>query len=125
MESQRLIQEAKIKFKKRLVSNQNYTEEEVNEIKSLNTSLFGKTTRIDLELSKTFRSLAKLSQCELKPSTEIRSHRKIIGPVIVFLKKLSWPLIKAHLKNTLEGQQEFNSWTVYALAQQTKKKIAN
>ena len=57
-----------------------------------------------------------LSQVELKPARQIKSHRRFIGPVIVGVKKLIYPLIKLHLKDVFQGLEEYCQWNVYQQA---------
>jgi hypothetical protein len=52
----------------------------------------------------------------------IRSHRPIIGPVIVALKRALFPLVKLFLKDTLRQQREFNASVTALLAQVLSKK---
>lgn len=62
------------------------------------------------------RALCKLAKIDLKPASAIKSHRPLIGPSIVFLKRLTWPLIKFHLKDTFKAQEQFNTELVRAYA---------
>ena len=73
---------------------------------------------LDKQTSERFRALASFSQLELKPAREIKSHRKIIGPIIVALKRMSWPLIKIHLKDSFESLEQFSAWSLDTIAKQ-------
>lgn len=105
----------------RLNKNQQYTIEESNQIASLDRSLFGNKLALSEDQTTALRSLSKLSQIELKQSKEITSHRKYIGRLIVFLKKLSWPIIKVHLKEPFDGIKEFSEWMVFSHARQIQE----
>lgn len=118
VEPHELEDQIHLRLSTRLNQNSKYTVEEVRRITDLDRSLFPKDFAVSKETSDNLRALANLSQCQLKPAREIRSHRKLLGPVIVALKKLTWPLIKVHLNDTFEGLQEFCSRMVYSHAKQ-------
>jgi hypothetical protein len=94
-----------------------YDRREISAIEQLDRRLFPKDFKLSTEQTNSFRALCKLSQVELKPARAITSHRKVIGPLIVLLKRLSWPIFKVHLKDTVDGLQEFCAWSVYQQAQ--------
>ena len=108
----------------RLASAPNYSAEEINEVSSTAINLTKNIKDIDEKSFERLRSLAKLSQTELKPSS-ISSHRKIIGPIIVTIKKLVWPFIHAQLKDSFNSNKEFNAMMLeehlIRLNQQAKK----
>ena len=62
------------------------------------------------------RALSNHAQVTIKPENDFKSHRKLIGPLISFAKKLSFPLVNCHVKKSLTTQQEFNQTVVEALA---------
>ncbi|MFN8392676.1 MAG: hypothetical protein U0136_20460 [Bdellovibrionota bacterium] len=93
----------------RLAAGNDLTAEEVEKLSKLSKSLFPHDFSISEETQETFRVLCSFSRCELKPSRSITSHRRFIGPLIVFFKRLSWPLIRFHLKEPFESMQYFNS----------------
>lgn len=49
--------------------------------------------------------------------TEIKSHRPLIGPIIVALKKMLFPILKILLKDFVKAQREFNAATIMLLAE--------
>ena len=100
----------------RLNQNQLYNLSEVDQIASYPFRLFPTDFELTEDETTKMRALCTLSQCQLRPATSITSHRRFIGPVIVFIKKLSWPFIKLHLKETLAGIQGFQSWNVKTIA---------
>lgn len=106
---------AKSALEQRLNSAHNYTAQEIAEVGSLERKLFPSCV-IDKETTEVFRRLCVLSNIKLVPSSEIRSHRKFIGPVIVAVKKLSYPMIRVHLKGIFEALEEFCAWSLYAHA---------
>lgn len=54
------------------------------------------------------RRLCQSWDIELRPLT-ITSHRPIIGPVIVAVKKILFPLVQVFLKDLIRQQRDFNS----------------
>ena len=110
-----LEKRAKDALNSRLKSAENYTLDEIAEISSLERKLFPQSS-IDKETTDLFRRLSALSNIKLTPSREITSHRKLIGPLIVAVKRISYPLIRVHLKRIFEALEEFCAWSVYAHA---------
>lgn len=99
-------------------SNGHYTIEEIEAVSRLKRTLFPPDFQLDQETSECFRTLVQFADVQLKPAQMIRSHRRFIGPLIVFIKKLTWPLIQIHLKDTINSAREFNARTVILLAKQ-------
>lgn len=95
-----------------------FSEVEISDIARLQRTLLPRSFSLSLSDTEVLRSLAKFSQTELRPSGSIRSHRKIIGPFIVLLKRLSWPFIALHMKDVVASNREFNSRALVLLAQQ-------
>ena len=95
-----------------------YTKEEIQEIESNSTALFPKDFVVDEQLTNEMRALCMLSQAKLKPARQITSHRKFLGPLIVALKRITFPFIRVHLEDTYKGIEQFNSWMVKSHAQQ-------
>lgn len=62
------------------------------------------------------RRLCQTWDIEIKPA-EIKSHRPIIGPVIVALKRLIFPMLKILLKDFVKSQREFNAATIMLLSE--------
>jgi hypothetical protein len=103
----------------RLSGNDAYNKEEIIKVANLDNKLMPEGFVLSSDQTEHLRALCKLSKVELKPAREITSHRKIIGPAIVFLKKLTWPLMQIHLKDTFNELSDFCSWTVKTIAEQT------
>lgn len=102
----------------RLARNDHYSFDEIEHIATLDHLLFPRSFVIDENLCNRFRRLAMFSQVGLRPVRTITSHRKIVGPVIVLLKNLTWLLVKVHLQNTMDALQELHCGIVELLAQQ-------
>ncbi len=102
----------------RLKTSPSYSQEEILRVSELSKRLFYDGFYLGEDHTNRLRALCSLSQSSLKPANEISSHRKLIGPIIVFIKRLTWPLLSVHLKDVFVGIQEFQSLAVESLAEQ-------
>lgn len=62
------------------------------------------------------RKLCQLWDLKIRPA-EITSHRRFIGPLIVAVKRLIYPILSAFLKDTLHQQRSFNAGVIGLLAE--------
>lgn len=115
-----LEQRAKDALSSRLKTSANYSAQEISEIAKLERKLFPHQA-IDKETTELFRRLCALSNIRLLPSREITSHRPIVGPLIVAIKRISYPFIRVHLKGVIEALEEFCAWSVYAHAKSHRR----
>ena len=67
-----------------------------------------------------FRVACGRWKVDLKPPQAISSHRPIIGPVIVFAKKMIYPILRNLLRDYTREQKEFNAATLAILAELTQ-----
>ncbi|MCB0346764.1 MAG: hypothetical protein KDD66_16730 [Bdellovibrionales bacterium] len=104
-----LIEQARTALSARLERSVDYNQAEIEKVSRLSHRLVPKGISVDEHTSERLRALARLSQTELQPPISLKSHRKIIGPVIVAAKRAIWPLLGALLKNFVEAQREYNS----------------
>jgi len=105
------------KFENRKANARHYSEQELSYVASFEHKLLPEDIDLDFRSLENLRVLANFSQFELKIAREISSHRKYIGPLIVFFKKASWPFIKIHLKETFDGLSELSAWSLKTLSQ--------
>jgi hypothetical protein len=63
------------------------------------------------------RRLCQLWDIELRPPHQITSHRRIVGPLIVGLKKLVYPILRVLLKDLIRQQRDFNGSVIAYLAE--------
>ena len=91
-----------------------YLLEEVEYVATRPLSPASATLRIAPERLERIRTLCKLWDVDIR-TLNITSHRKIIGPIIVALKKLLYRFLKALLKDTLRQQRSFNAEAVSLL----------
>jgi hypothetical protein len=66
------------------------------------------------------RRLCQLCDVRLKDPS-VTSHRRIIGPIIVSVKRLLFPLLRALLQDTLKQQRDFNAALVEAYVDSCQK----
>ena len=119
----RLEERVQQAFAERLDAEPDYNLQEIDKVCSVDRRLFPEGYDPEFQTFENVRVLCRLSQFELQEAKEISSHRKLLGPVIVLLKKLTWPFIKIHLKGSYDGQSEFNAMMVEVLAESVRKNI--
>jgi hypothetical protein len=75
---------------------------------------------LEAEAVERLRRLAQLWDVHLRPLA-ISSHRPVIGPVIVFVKRILFSVLRLLLKDTLHQQRSFNAEVIRALAELSSK----
>lgn len=113
-----LNQKIEANLNSRLKNQVNFDRLEIEKVSSLDCALFPKDFVLDQKRNEEYRILACSAQLELKPAREIRSHRKYLGKLIVLIKRASWPLVRIHLKDTVEHMRDFSSQALYTMARQ-------
>lgn len=73
----------------------------------------------DKQLEK-LRLACQLFDVDLK-SRDITSHRKVIGPIIVGVKKFCFPMLRVFMKDFLHQQRCFNAAVIDVLAELSSK----
>lgn len=86
-------------------------EEEIKNVRDYD-SRFIKDISLSKDDNDELRLLASWTKFKLKPPSSISSHRKIIGPLIVLLKRLTFPLVNFHMKDMVREMEEFASAVV-------------
>lgn len=109
-------------LKLRLKNSPYYYHQEINDIEEKSTSLFPKDFSIPQDICNRLRALCSLSQTNIKNCQTVKSHRKYLGPLIVFLKKLVLKLLQAQLNDTFKGIEQFNAWSTEAYAKEAYKR---
>ena len=74
------------------------------------------------ELIDKFRIACSRWDVHLKPPSSITSHRPLIGPIIVMVKKAIYPILRNLLKDFTREQREFNAASLAIMAEMTQKK---
>lgn len=104
------------------ISKGEYKSEDARYIEKLPVSIVGGALAVDDRVLEKLRRLCQLWDVEMKP-VKITSHRKVIGPFIVFAKKLIFPLLKVFLKEPLRQQRDFNAAAIALLAELSNQNI--
>lgn len=90
-------------------------------ITGLDFSLFQQGETIDPEIFEEIRIACQLWNVDLHAGN-FTSHRPIIGPVIVAVKKAFAPIIRYMLKDFIREQRDFNAATIALIAKSLNKK---
>ena len=91
-----------------IIKDKNYQEEY---LKELELSLTKSELDVSDEILERLRLCCQLWDVKINPE-EIKSHRKFIGPIIIALKKLLFPILNAFFKNFIRQQKDFNAATI-------------
>ena len=105
----------------RLAGDSDYCADELDSVMTRSPRLFPEEFELDEKTTELFRGLATFSQIESRLKPDFKSHRPFIGKFIVAAKKTSWPIIRLHLKPTLNALKEQNDWVLQTLAKQIQQ----
>ena len=97
-----------------------FSRDNVQYIKKINLSISGELSVTDESLER-LRKLCQLWDVDFRVSG-IRSHRRVIGPIIVAVKKAIFPVLKLFLKEFITQQRAFNAEVISYLAFISNKK---
>lgn len=106
------------KLKARCVGNAEYTADEVEKVSHLTKKLFRGDTPMPIEVEEQFRRLCRFTEMGLPVQFSISSHRKFVGPVIVFMKRCLLALLRPVLADTMTSIRSFCELSVMEMAQQ-------
>jgi len=98
-----------------------YTPDEMERIRRLDASLVDEEIGLDEVALGKLRRLCQIWDVDIRV-THISSHRPIIGPVIVFCKRLFLPILRFLLKDSLRQQRDFNATAISLLADIASKR---
>jgi hypothetical protein len=99
-----------------------YTADEAYYVSHVDLTLCKKELRLSDERLEKLRQLCQLWDIDLRHK-EITSHRKFVGPVIVFAKKRIYPLFRFFLKDLIHQQQRFNATAIALIADLSSEDI--
>lgn len=97
------------------VQDGHYSVDEVRYIAAINEMPVKGAVNISSERLEKLRRLCQVWEVDLR-FNNITSHRPLIGPIIVAIKKLFYPIIRAIFKDYIRQQKEFNAATIALLA---------
>lgn len=89
----------------------NFKQEDVEYLKAHELPLLGKQLFADEQSLEKLRQLAKCWDVELAPF-QITSHRRFVGPFIVFAKKILFRVFAVQMEQSVKRQRDFNAKTV-------------
>ncbi len=89
-------------------------------VRTLSPKLTDGELDLNDELLERLRTMCQLWEVDIKPS-QITSHRPVIGPVIVAVKKALYPIIRLFLKDMIIQQRSFNAATIRFVAGLSEK----
>ena len=101
---------------KALISEGEFSKEDVKYIDKLDLCLTKGSLDLTNKQLENLRRLCQLWDVEIR-TVDISSHRKFIGPVIVAVKRLVYPLIKFFLKDFIRQQRAFNAASIATLSE--------
>jgi hypothetical protein len=81
----------------------------------------GSVRSIDPAHIERLKNLCQLWDVQVR-ETSITSHRKVIGPVIVFVKRMVIRLVRLVLKDSMRQQRDFNAGVIALLSDICSKK---
>ena len=99
----------------RIQSNEVY-ERDVANIRERKLDLIPKNFDVDPIKLEKLRRLCQLWEVDIRVG-EITSHRKFIGPIIVQVKKILFPIIRFILKDLIREQRDFNAASIQLFAE--------
>jgi hypothetical protein len=109
-----ILLEIETSASKRMIEK-NFTAQDVLNISNRQLDLIPKNLSLSPERLEKLRRLCQLWEVDIRLG-EITSHRKIIGPVIVAVKKVMFPIIRFMLKDLIREQRDFNSAAIRLFA---------
>jgi len=102
------------------ISSGKYTARDVSYLKTLNRPVLSEKLNVSEERLEKLRALCQAWDIEIRASS-ISSHRPIIGPLIVLVKKTLQPLLKILLRDTINQQRNFNAAVITAVVDLTNE----
>ena len=93
-----------------------FAQKDVEYLSRLDRSVVTGTLSVRNDRLEILRKLCQLWEIEVTPP-KITSHRKVVGPIIVFGKRLLFPILKMLLKDTIRKQRDFNATTITLLTE--------
>jgi hypothetical protein len=97
-----------------------YTVDNVAYISKVHLNLEPGYLQVSDKTLEKLRRLCQLWDVDIR-ATNITSHRKVIGPLIVAAKKIVYPLLKVFLKDFIRQQRSFNAAVIALLAEVSQK----
>lgn len=97
------------------ISNGEFSSQDISNIQDRDLSVIKGTLTLSDEKLEKLRRLCQVWDIDIRPAS-ITSHRKIIGPVIVGIKRALFPIVRFFLKDLIREQRDFNAAAITLLA---------
>lgn len=110
-----LQQRVEQQFSSRLSAGK-FTSRDVDYIRTLKRPLLDSTASLSPSKLEKLRRLCQLWDIEFR-AVKITSHRRVIGPLVVGVKRLYLPLLRVLLKDLIRQQRDFNAAAISLLAE--------
>ncbi len=91
-----------------------FLDKDVRYVSDLSRPLISETLNVSDQRLQKLRTLCQLWDVDIK-GTNITSHRKYVGPIIVAFKRALLPIVKVLLKDTINQQRDFNAASISLL----------
>lgn len=98
------------------ISSGEYSIQDIKNIAETKCQLVNRNLQLSTKDLESVRELCKLWDLQLTP-IHITSHRRFIGPIIVAVKRMLFPLISMLMKETIKQQRSFNAAAVTVLTE--------
>lgn len=96
------------------VSRGDFTQRDVDYISKLSRPVLNERILVAGERLEKLRAMCQSWDIDFRP-VQITSHRRVIGKLIVTVKKAVQPVIRALLKDTIAQQRNFNASVISAV----------
>lgn len=101
--------------KERRIAGGEFTQQDVLNIRNRPLDFLSKNLEMSPERLEMLRKLCQLWDVDIRPAM-ISSHRKVLGPIVVRVKKLLFPLVRFFLKDLIREQRAFNAAVITILS---------
>jgi hypothetical protein len=115
-----LLPRLRAKIQERIAAG-DFTEDELHYVSKVNLELVNTALEVDEKTLEKLRQACQLWDIQFRP-LNITSHRPVIGPIIVGLKKLCFPIVRLFMKDVIERQRLFNASVISLLARIANQK---
>lgn len=113
-----LEKEIEAGLSRRLASHESFSRKEIEDVRSRKFRLLPPGWAITEKEEQALRALALHYRVGLRPPHAIRSHRKLVGPIIVAGKKLLFRVLDAFLRDAFQQVEDFQRIAIRSQAHQ-------
>lgn len=99
-----------------LIAKKRFSKTDVQNIRSRELDLIRQDLTVSDRHLEKLRSLCQLWEIDISDA-EIKSHRRFLGPIIVRVKKLLFPIVRFFIKDLIREQRAFNAEAISLLSE--------